>query len=135
MAMILCVEDSDDNIFVLHRRLSRAGFDVKVATNGREGVEWAKTLLPDLVVMDLNLPGLNGLEATRALKSQPETRHIPVIVLTAHTSAKSREQALAAGCDDYDTKPIDPAGLLRKITALLERGGKTGADGTEKGPS
>jgi CheY-like chemotaxis protein len=135
MARILCVEDSDDNIFVLHRRLSRAGFDVKVATNGREGVEWAKTLLPDLVVMDLNLPGLNGLEATRALKSQPETRHIPIIVLTAHTSSRSREEAFAAGCDDYDTKPIDVAGLLRRINALLARSAKAEGGGTEKGPS
>ena len=135
MARILCVEDSEDNLFVLHRRLSRAGFEVKVATNGREGVEWAKTLLPDLVVMDLNLPGLNGLEATRALKSQPETRHIPIIVLTAHTSDRSREEAFAAGCDDYDTKPIDVAGLLRRINTLLERSAKTGGGGTEKDSS
>ena len=96
MARVLCIEDSDDGLFVLHRRLSRAGFDVKVAINGAEGVEWARTLLPDLVVMDLNLPGLNGWEATRKLKSQPETQHIPVLVLTAHTSERSREHAFAA---------------------------------------
>ena len=96
MARILCVEDSDDSLFMLHRRLSRAGFDVKVAINGAEGVDWAKTLLPDLVVMDLNLPGLNGLEATRRLKSQPETRHIPVLILTANTSKKSRDDAFSA---------------------------------------
>jgi CheY-like chemotaxis protein len=135
MATILCVEDNEDNLFVLHRRLARAGLDVKVATNGREGVEWAKTLLPDLVVMDLNLPGLNGLEATRALKSQPETRHIPIIVLTAHTSSRSREDAFAAGCDDYDTKPVDIDRLLRLINALLERSAKPGSDGTEKDSS
>jgi DNA-binding response OmpR family regulator len=122
MARILCVEDSDDSLFMLHRRLSRAGFDVKVAINGAEGVDWAKTLSPDLIVMDLNLPGLNGLEATRRLKSQPETRHIPVLVLTANISKKSRDDAFAAGCDDYDTKPIDFGGLLEKIRALLSRG-------------
>lgn len=128
MARILCVEDSDDSLFMLHRRLSRAGYDVKVANNGREGVEWARTLLPDLIVMDLNLPGLNGWEATRQLKSQPETKHIPVIVLTAHTSEKSRNEAFAAGCDDYDTKPIDFGGLLKKINTLLERREKPAAD-------
>ena len=128
MAKILCIEDSDDGLFVLHRRLSRAGFDVKVSINGTEGVDWAKTLLPDLVVMDLNLPGLNGWEATRRLKSQPETRHIPVLVLTAHTSDKSRDQAFAAGCDDYETKPIDFSALLQKIQALLSRGEKAPAN-------
>lgn len=128
MTKILCVEDSDDGLFMLHRRLTRAGFDVKVANNGREGVEWAKTLQPDLIVMDLNLPGLNGWQATQRLKSEPETRHIPVIVLTAHTSRKSRDEAFAAGCDDYDTKPIDFDGLVRKIQSLLSRGEKTASD-------
>lgn len=116
---ILCVEDSDDSLFMLHRRLTRAGFDVKVATNGKEAVDWAKTLLPDLIVMDLNLPGLNGWEATRHLKSQPETKHIPIIVLTAHTEEKSRDRAIAAGCDAYETKPIDFGGLVAKINSLL----------------
>jgi len=119
MARILCVEDSDDSLFMLHRRLSRAGFDVKVAINGKEAVEWAKTLLPDLVVMDLNLPGLNGWEATRRLKSQPETRHIPVVVLTSHTSKKSQDEAFAAGCDAYETKPVDFGALVRKIESLI----------------
>lgn len=128
MTKILCVEDSDDALFMLHRRLTRAGFDVKIANNGREGVEWAKTLQPDLIVMDLNLPGLNGWQATQRLKSQPETRHIPVIVLTAHTSRKSRDEAFAAGCDDYHTKPIDFDGLVRKIQSLLSRGEKTASD-------
>jgi CheY-like chemotaxis protein len=117
---ILCVEDSDDSLFMLHRRLTRAGFDVKVATNGKESVEWAKTLLPDLIVMDLNLPGLNGWEATRQLKNQPETKHIPIIVLTAHTEEKSRDRAIAAGCDAYETKPIDFGGLVAKIRSLLD---------------
>jgi len=130
MARILCVEDSDDGLFMLHRRLTRAGFDVKVANNGKEGAEWAKTLQPDLILMDLNLPGLNGWEATRKLKSQPETQHIPIIVLTAHTSEKSRDEAFAAGCDDYDTKPIDFGGLLRKINTLLEQHKKPAVDKT-----
>ena len=124
MSRILCVEDNDDNLFMLHRRLSRAGFEVKVTTNGTEAVEWAKTLLPDLIVMDLNLSGLDGWEATRRLKNQPETKHIPIIVLTAHTDENSREKAFAAGCDDYDTKPIDFGGLVRKIQSLLSRGAK-----------
>jgi len=124
MTKILCVEDNDDNMFMLHRRLSRAGFEVKVAMNGAEGVEWAKTLLPDLIVMDLNLPGLDGWEATRRLKSQTETKHIPIIVLTAHSSDKSREKAFAAGCDDYDTKPIDFRGLVNKIQLLISRAAK-----------
>lgn len=121
MTRILCVEDNDDNQFMLHRRLSRAGFEVKVSANGAESVEWAKTLLPDLIVMDLNLPGLNGWEATRRLKNQPETKHIPIIVLSAHTEESSREKAFAAGCDEYHTKPIDFGGLVDRIQALLSR--------------
>jgi len=121
MTRILCVEDSDDGLFMLHRRLTRAGFDVKVATNGKESVEWAKTLLPDLIVMDLNLPGLNGWQATQQLKNQPETKHIPIIVCTAHTSEKSRDEAFAAGCDEYETKPIDFGRLVGKIRLLLDR--------------
>lgn len=124
MTRILCVEDNDDNMFVLHRRLTRAGYEVKVAMNGKVGVEWAKTLLPDLILMDLNLPGLDGWEATRRLKNQPETKHIPIIVLTSHTSEKSREDAFAAGCDEYDTKPIDIGGLVKKIQLLLSRDAK-----------
>jgi CheY-like chemotaxis protein len=128
MARILCIEDSDDNLFMLHRRLSRVGFDVKVSINGVEGVDWAKTLQPDLIVMDLNLPGLNGWDATRRLKNQPETRNIPVLVLTAHTSDKSRDQAFAAGCDDYETKPVNFPVLLEKIRVLLDRGRKAPGD-------
>ena len=124
MTTILCVEDNDDNMFLVHRRLTRAGFEVKVAMNGKEGVEWAKTLLPDLILMDLNLPGLDGWEATRRLKNQPETKHIPIIVLTSHTSETSREKAFAAGCDDYDTKPVDFGDLVKKIQSLLSRDAK-----------
>ena len=124
MARILCVEDNDDNLYMLHRRLSRAGFEVKVATNGAEAVEWAKNLLPDIIVMDLNLPKLNGWEATRQLKGQPETKHIPVIVLSANTGDEPRERAFAAGCDDFETKPADFDRLVGKIRTLLAAGGK-----------
>ena len=119
MTRILCVEDNDDNLYMLHRRLTRAGFDVKLARDGAEGVEWAKTLLPDLIVMDLNLPKLDGFEATRRLKSQPETKHIPIIVLSAHDREKNRERALAAGCDEFESKPTDFEALVRKIRSLL----------------
>ena len=126
MIKVLCVEDNDDNMFVMHRRLSRAGFEVKVATNGKDGVEWAKTMLPQVIVMDLNLPKLDGTEATRRLKSQPETKHIPIIVMTSHYDEKHRAAALAAGCDDYDTKPIDFMRLRAKIDALLSGRGRHG---------
>lgn len=122
MARILCVEDNDDNLYMLHRRLSRAGFEVKVATNGAEAVEWAKTLLPDIIVMDLNLPKLNGWEATRQLKNQPETKHIPIIVLSANTGDQPKERAFAAGCDDFETKPADFDRLVGKIRTLLAAG-------------
>src|SRR6266481_7448129 len=115
MTKILCVEDSEDNLFTLHKRLSLAGFEVKVATNGEEGVDWAKTLQPELIVMDLRLPGMDGWEATRRLKNQPETKHIPIIVLTADSTQKSRQKALAAGCDEFELKPIDFQGLVEKI--------------------
>jgi len=124
MARILCVEDNDDNLYMLHRRLSRAGFEVKVATNGAEAVEWAKSLLPDIIVMDLNLPKLNGWEATRQLKNQAETKHIPVIVLSANTGDQPRERAFAAGCDDFETKPADFDRLVGKIRTLLAAGAK-----------
>ena len=120
MARILCVEDNDDNQFMLHRRLSRAGFDVKLARDGLEGVEWAKTLQPDLIVMDIELPRLNGLEATRRLKEQPETKHIPIIILSSHSERKSRDKAIAAGCDAYHTKPTDFNQLTAEIHTLLK---------------
>jgi two-component system cell cycle response regulator DivK len=124
MTKILCVEDSEDNLFTLHKRLSLAGFEVKVATNGTEGVDWAKTLRPHLIVMDLRLPGLDGWEATRRLKGQPETKHIPIIVVTSDTSEKSREKAFAAGCDEFETKPVNFEKLVGKIHSLLSRGAK-----------
>ncbi|HLF39181.1 MAG TPA: response regulator [Burkholderiales bacterium] len=124
MTKILCVEDNEDNLFMLQRRLTRAGFEVKISMNGAQAVDWAKTLLPDLIVMDLNLPGLDGWEATRRLKSQPETKHIPIIVLSAHGMEGAREKARAAGCDEYETKPTDFDRLVAKIRSLLGGGTK-----------
>jgi two-component system cell cycle response regulator DivK len=121
---VLCVEDNQENLFMLQRRLTRRGFEVTIATDGAQSVEWAKTLQPDLIVMDLNLPVLDGWEATRRLKNQPETKHIPIIVLTADTKGKSREKALAAGCDEFELKPIDFEGLIGKIQVLLSRSAK-----------
>jgi CheY-like chemotaxis protein len=120
MARILCVEDSEDNLLSLHKRLSLAGFEVKVAPNGEEGVDWAKTLQPDLIVMDLKLPGIDGWEATRRLKSQPETKHIPIVVVTADISEESRKKAFAAGCDDFQTKPVEFEKLVKKIRAFIK---------------
>lgn len=122
MKRILCVEDNDDNQYMLHKRLTKAGFEVKIERNGAQVAKWAKTLLPDLIVMDLNLPGLNGWEATHQLKNQPETKHIPIIVLSAHAEESSREKARAAGCDAYHTKPIDFPRLVDRINSLLDSG-------------
>ena len=124
MSRILCVEDNADNLMMLQRRLTRRGFDVTISMNGAESVEWAKTLQPDVIVMDLNLPGIDGWEATRRLKNQPETKDIPIIVLTADPKEKSREKALAAGCDEFELKPIDFEGLVGKIQSLLSRSAK-----------
>ena len=124
MTRILCVEDNAENLFMLQRRLTRAGFEVTITTDGVQSVEWAKTLLPDLIVMDLNLPKLDGWEATRRLKNQPETKHIPIIVLTADSTQKSRDKALAAGCDEFELKPIDFQGLVGKIRSLVSGSAK-----------
>ena len=125
MSKILCVEDNADNLMMLQRRLTRRGFDVTISMNGAESVEWAKTLQPDVIVMDLNLPGVDGWEATRRLRNQPETKDIPIIVLTADPKQKSREKALAAGCDEFELKPIDFEGLVGKIQSLLSRSMKS----------
>jgi CheY-like chemotaxis protein len=118
---ILYVEDNEDNIFMLKNRLARAGYTVIIATDGAQGVAMAASERPDMVLMDLSLPVLDGWEATRQIKAAPETRHIPVIALTAHAMAGDREKALSAGCDDFDTKPIELPRLLGKIKALAER--------------
>ena len=121
MARILYVEDNEDNIYMLSRRLQRKGFEVLVARDGAEAVETVKRDLPELVLMDLSLPVLDGWEATRRIKAEPATSAIPVIALTAHAMEGEREKALAAGCDDFDTKPVDLKRLLGKIDALLDR--------------
>ncbi|MFI5184909.1 MAG: response regulator [Vicinamibacteria bacterium] len=121
MPKILYVEDNDDNVFVMRGRLPRAEFELVVATDGEQGVAMAETEAPDLILMDLRLPGIDGWEATRRLKAAPATKAIPVIALSAHAMAGDREKALAAGCDDYDTKPIDFPKLLEKIRTILAR--------------
>lgn len=116
---ILYVEDNDDNVYVLKNRLSRAGYVVLIAGDGAQGIEMARAERPDLIIMDLSLPVLDGWEAMRRLKSAPETRHIPIIALTAHAMEGDKEKALAAGCDDFDTKPIALPRLLEKIRSLF----------------
>lgn len=119
MPTILLVEDNPMNRDMLTRRLVRRGFDVVTAEDGLQGVDVASRDLPDLVLMDMSLPGIDGWEATRRLKAAESTRGIPVIALTAHAMADDRASALAAGCDDFDTKPVDFARLLDKMQALL----------------
>jgi CheY-like chemotaxis protein len=122
MRKILIVEDNELNRDMLTRRLARKGFDTAIAVDGEQGVRQARSEMPDLIVMDMSLPVLDGWEATRRIKADPETRSIPVIALTAHAMAGDRERALQAGCDDYDTKPVEFASLLEKIEALLANG-------------
>ena len=122
MTKILLVEDNEMNRDMLSRRLERKGFQVVIAVDGAAGVEMVTSHTPDLVLMDMSLPVLDGWEATRRLKADPATRHVPVIALTAHAMSSDRGKALEAGCDDYDTKPIDLPRLLGKIEALLARG-------------
>lgn len=119
---ILYVEDNEDNVYVVKNRLTRAGFSVLIATDGAQGVAVAAAEQPDLILMDLSLPVIDGWEATRQLKAGAETRHIPVIALTAHAMSGDREKALAAGCDDFDTKPVEISRLMEKIRALLPKG-------------
>jgi two-component system, cell cycle response regulator DivK len=119
MSRILYIEDNEDNGYMLSRRLRKHGFEVVVASDGEKGVEMARSDKPDLILMDLGLPSLDGWEATRLLKEAPGTGAIPIIALSAHTMSGDRERALAAGCDDYDAKPIDFERLLAKISALL----------------
>jgi two-component system, cell cycle response regulator DivK len=118
---ILIVEDDELNRDSLRRLLRRRGFEVLVAVDGNAGVETARTEAPDLILMDMSLPGIDGWEATRRLKGDPSTRSLPIIALTAHAMASDRERALDAGCDDYDTPPIDLDRLLPKIRALLRK--------------
>src|ERR687890_835587 len=121
MPKILLVEDNEMNWDMLSRRLTRKGYDVVLATDGAQGVEMAGTETPDLILMDMSLPVVDGWEATRRIKAGAQTRSIPIIALTAHAMTSDREKALQAGCDDYDTKPIEMPRLLEKIAAILAR--------------
>ena len=119
MTKILIVEDNEMNRDMLSRRLMRKGFDIVMADNGATGVESATTESPDLILMDMSLPVIDGWEATRQIKAAEATSNIPVIALTAHAMEADREKALEAGCDDYDTKPVEFPRLLEKINKLL----------------
>ena len=118
MTTILLVEDNEMNRDMLSRRLKRKGFDVLIAIDGSEGVEMSRTHLPDLILMDMSLPIIAGWEATRLLKADSKTSHIPIIAQTAHAMAGDREKCLAAGCDDYATKPVEFKSLLEKIKGM-----------------
>jgi len=121
MAKILIVEDNEMNRDMLSRRLERKGYTVVMAVDGGEGVEKAESETPDIILMDMSLPVVDGWEATRRVKANPATKHVPVIALTAHAMAGDRDKTIEAGCNDYDTKPIDLPRLLGKIEALLEK--------------
>jgi len=120
MTKILYVEDNEDNIYMLKSRLERRGYEVVVATDGEQAVEMAVAEEPSLIIMDLSLPNVDGWEATRRLKADHRTTHIPVIALSAHAMVGDRETALEAGCDDYDTKPVEFQRLLDKMQVLLD---------------
>ncbi len=122
---ILLVEDNEMNRDMLSRRLARNGFDIVIAVDGQEGVEKALSEKPNLILMDLSLPVIDGWEATRKIKADPATQKIPVIALTAHAMALDKEKAIAAGCDDFDTKPVDIQRLIGKIQALLNGSSST----------
>jgi CheY-like chemotaxis protein len=119
MTTILIVEDNEMNRDMLSRRLERAGYTVLIAIDGETGIEVARSSGPDLILMDMSLPVVDGWEATRRIKADAQLKHIPVIALTAHAMASDREKALEAGCDDYDTKPIELPRLLGKMETLL----------------
>jgi len=121
MPRILYVEDNEDNAYMLRRRLERRGFEVAIAADGCEGITMATAEPPDLFIMDLGLPVLDGWEATRRLRSLPETRSIPIIALSAHAMSADREEAALAGTNDYESKPVDMARLMTKIEALLAK--------------
>ena len=121
MTKILYVEDNEDNVYMLSRRLKRRGYEVIVAGDGARGIELALSESPTVILMDLSLPVMDGWEASRRLKENDETRSIPIIALSAHALDGEREKALAAGCDDYDTKPVEFARLIRKIETILSK--------------
>lgn len=121
MPRILLVEDNEMNRDMLSRRLERKGMQVLIAVDGEQGVAIAQSEIPDLILMDMSLPVLDGWSATRQIRSMPQTQTIPIIALTAHAMSGDRDKCLAAGCDDYDTKPIEFTRLLNKIQALLSQ--------------
>jgi two-component system cell cycle response regulator DivK len=125
MAKLLLVEDNEMNRDMLSRRLVRKGHEIVMAIDGEQGVAMAASERPDLVLMDMSLPVIDGWEATRRIKGDGATKHIPVIALTAHAMSGDRDKAIAAGCDDYDTKPVELTRLLEKIDALLARTART----------
>ena len=125
MSKLLLVEDNEMNWDMLSRRLRRRGYEVVIAVNGQQGVDLTQSENPDLVIMDMGLPVLTGWEATRRLKAAPETGSIPILALTAHAMSDDRDKALEAGCDDYDTKPIEFSRLLGKIETLLGAEGQS----------
>ena len=119
MIKILLVEDNEMNRDMLSRRLMRKGYEILIAVDGEEGVAMASSQAPDLILMDMSLPKMDGWQASRLLKSQPDTQHIPIIALTAHAMKEDMDKALEAGCNDFDTKPVELDRLLEKITSLL----------------
>ena len=121
MRRILLVEDNEMNRDMLSRRLRRRGYEVIIAVDGQQGVAMAQSSSPDIVLMDMSLPVMDGWEATRTLKASPDTKEIPVIALTAHAMSTDREKAMEAGCDDYDTKPIELTRLIAKMESLMAR--------------
>ena len=123
MTKILLVEDNEMNRDMLSRRLVRNGFEIVMAVNGQEGLDLASSENPDLILLDMSLPIIDGWEAARRLKADAITAKIPVIALTAHAMVQDKEKALAAGCDDFDTKPVELPRLLEKINSLLQNGG------------
>ena len=122
MKKILLIEDNELNRDMLSRRLQKRGYEVVTAIDGETGVAMAQNEAPALILMDVSLPGIDGWEATRRLKAVPQTRHIPIMALTAHAMPGDRDKALAVGCDDFDTKPIELPRLLEKIATLLNQG-------------
>jgi CheY-like chemotaxis protein len=119
MIKILYVEDNEDNVYMLSERLRRKGFEVVVARNGAQGIAMAETERPAVILMDLDLPVINGWEATQRLKTSPATRHIPIVALSAHAMSTDKDRALAAGCDEFETTPVNLERLLEKIASLV----------------
>ena len=120
MSKILYVEDNEDNVYMLTRRLKRKGFDIVVATDGEMGVQMAETEMPDLILMDLSLPKMDGWTATKTIKSKENLKTIPIIALSAHAMDEHKQRAMDSGCNDYDTKPVDIERLLGKINKQLD---------------